>query len=228
MIREMPTTPVDDSEEGEGFLAGAEERRKIGELSDSYEGPGGPEFYPAQSTQTILDRLKTPRNPDEEVRVSESRVRVQGDLKHVNARIEELEALGAVRGKLEIPPEKGDTLEKLKEAREKLEEDAEHIELASKYNYTLGEFGDTSKFSSDDIKHISETGKKKDGTHLKDKHGNEIKSDMAKKLAHHYTTGGRGMTWGNAMEFRKIEEVADRVIGDITDAVKGVVGLEKD
>ena len=72
-----------------------------------------------------------------------------------------------------------------------------------------------------------ETGKRKDGEHLKDRHGNKIDSNVAKKLAHLYKTGGRRMTWGNAMDLREIREVADRVIGDITGAVKGVLGMEK-
>ncbi len=230
MIKETMSLPTEDSE-GEGQTVPGQERRKIGELPDSYEGPGGPEFYGAEDVDAFLNRLKAFRNPDEEVQVPEARETVEAQLRQVDDLYEKEkerdEALERTRQSLGTPHEKGSKLKELEDAKKKLEDDKEYIELASTYNHTLEEFGDTTKFSSDDIAHVMETGKRKDGTHLKDKHGNKIESHVAKKLAHHYKTGGRRMTWGNAMDLREICEVADRVIGDITGAVKGVLGMEK-
>ena len=208
-----------DKETPGGEGAEDQETRRIGPLSDYADL--GVEFYPKGDASSLLEKLKTPRNPDEDVKVSEARDSVKEHLGQVAKLIErekeKEKSLDEVRKDLALPYGEGETLKKLEEARKQLEEDARHIELASEYNETLDSFSD---LSSEERKHIAETGKTRKGEYLKDRHGKKIESDIAKELAHLYAEGGRRITWRMA---RKLGQVADRILHDIVSAVKGVL-----
>ncbi|MDO8620172.1 MAG: hypothetical protein Q7R64_02385 [bacterium] len=219
MIREaIPTSP-----EEEVIGEGNPEKRNIGPLSDYADL--GEEFYPAGDASALLEKLKAPRNPDAEVQVSEERETVEAQLKQVDKLIEKEKEkegpLATIRGELGSPHKAGDTLKKLEEAKEKLEEDQKHIERASEYNHTLEELHG---YSDEEREHIAKTGKKRDGTYLKDKHDQKVDSHLAKELAHLYQKGGRRMTWGAT---RRLGQVADQILKDVKGAIKGIFGLEK-
>ena len=219
MIREELPFFAENPKDDEGTLeVGGQERRRIGPLSDYADL--GEEFYPEGDASALLERLKDFRNPEEEINVSEERDTVKARLEQVNRLIEKEkkrdDSLGAVRQGLDAPHEKGGTLKELEKAKEQLEEDARHIELAATYNDTLDSFSD---FSHEEREHIEKTGKTRSGEHLHDKHGKRIESDVAKELAHLYSSGGRRMTWGAT---RRLSQVVDRVLHDVVSAVKGI------
>lgn len=219
MIREaMPSSAEGAQDDEETLVERSPEGRRIGPLSDYADL--GEEFYPEGDASVLLERLKHPRNPDEEIQVSKDRETVEAQLKQVGRLIEKEKeregALGAVRQRLGSPHEKGGKLKELEEAKEQLEEDAKHIELAATYNDTLDSFSD---LSHEEREHIEKTGKATNGKHLYDRHGEKIESDVAKELAHLYKSGGRRLTWGTT---RRIGQVADKILHDVVSAVKGV------
>lgn len=219
MIREsMPFSTEDTRDDEETPEEGGPDSRRIGPLSDYADL--GEEFYPKGDASALLERLRDFRNPEEEINVSEERDTVRARLEQVSRLIEKErekdDSLRVAREGLKTPHEKGSKLKELEEAKEQLEEDARHIELAATYNDTLDSFSD---LSHDEREHIARTGKTGKGKHLYDRHGKKIESDVAKELAHLYKSGGRRMTWGAT---RRLSQVADRILHDVVSAVKGI------
>lgn len=181
--------------------------------------PGEPEVDLA----ALLEQLDAARNPDEKIDVAAERERVGGRLEQVAKRIEKEkgknDALGAARQQLGVPHEGGETLKSLEEARDALEEEQRRIELAGEYNDVLGSF---SELSREDIAHIAETGKTIKGESVKNKHGREIRSGVAKELAHMYLSGGRHITWGRLGELWELEKMAEQILHDVASVAKGM------
>lgn len=197
------------------------ERAATGPLSDADDSETASEQ--ATDAKTFFERLQQvqkSRNPEDKVDVAVEREDADKRLRQVSELIEKekekTEKLGAVRQGLGVPHEDGGTLKKLEEARETLEEEQRHIELAGEYNDVLNSF---SELSREEIEHIVETGKTKKGESIRDKHGKEIHSDVAKELAHIHLNGGRHVTW-KALE--QLGKVVERILHDVVSAVKGM------
>lgn len=205
------------AQESDDDISGqSSERRATGPPSDAPDV----EIEHSVDVQTLLERLKAPRNPDKEVEVVSEREAARKKLEQVAKLIEKEkekeQPLGAVRQGLGIPHDGGETLKKLEEAKEKLEEEQRHIELASEYNDVLDSFSD---LSGEEVRHIAETGKTKKGGSIRNKYGKEIHSNLAKELAHMHSQGGRRVTW---REIRELGKVVDRILHDVVLAVKGM------
>ena len=187
--------------------------RRIGTLSDYYDDEkGGSQFY---------EDLKLTRNPEDKVDVAAELEENSDKYQHITKRIEKLEAkehpLGAARESLGIKHSDGEALSKLKEAKKELEEQRHEIELAGQFNEVLDGFGD---MSSEERAQIAKTGKNLKGESIRDTYGNKIRSDVVKELAHLYQKGGRHVTWG---QLKKLGKVAERILLDVTTAVKDTV-----
>ncbi len=215
---ESPKGPGD--EEGQE-LENAPNRR-IGPLSD-YAGLGE-EFY-SGNVEELLKQVEVSRNPEEKVNVTEGREKVGKNLQKIDDLIEKEKekdaALGGVRESLGVPHEGGATLQKLEEAKEHLEQESRDIELAGEFNDILESFDDPSHFSSEDIEHIARTGTKKDGSAIHDRHGKEVRGNIARELAHLYGKGGRHVTWGTT---KKLSEMVDKILDEmVISVVKGIL-----
>src|SRR3989338_8887723 len=121
-------------EEDDDMSPSTPERKATGPFAEIDED----EPAPAVNIKTLLEQLNAPRNPDEEVQVASQRERVNENLEHVTKLIEKEkeknERLDSVRQGLGVPHESGETLKNLEEAKEKLEEEQRHIELAGEFN----------------------------------------------------------------------------------------------
>lgn len=195
------------------------ERKATGPFADYPED----EPTPAINVKTLLEQLNTPRNPDEEVDVTSERESVSENLEHVTKLIEKekakSESLNAVRQDLGVPHESGEILKDLEETKEKLKEEQRDIELAGEWNDVLDSFSEPSEFSTEEIRHIAETGKTRKGESIRDKYGKEIHSNLAKELAAMHLRGGRRVTWKTML---KLGKVVDQILHDMASAVKGI------
>ncbi|MDO8593924.1 MAG: hypothetical protein Q7R93_00195 [bacterium] len=201
----------ESGESGADVVMSSERRIVKGPLADYDEESG--------DAKAFLDKLSVSRDPSREVDVEGDGDDIGKERKNLDVLIEKEKererALGDARGGLGIPHEKGDTLKKLEAAKEELEEDARHVELASEYNEVLDSFT-SKKISSEERDHIAKTGKMLDGTALK-MHGKEIHSDIAKELGSLHKAGGHRVTWGT---LKIIGKVVDRVLNDVVEAAK--------
>lgn len=209
----MRTKP--EESEDEDAQQRSPERTESGPFADAE--PGEQEVDMA----TLLERLNTTRNPDEKVDVAAERESVGERLEHVSQLIEKEKrkenTLGAIRQELQVPHETSDTLKQLEEARETLEKEQRHIELAGEWNEVLTSF---SELSPDEVKHIARTGRMKNGESVYDKKNRrELDSALARELAGMYVNGGRYVTWG---ALNTLRQVADAVLNDVVSAVKGI------
>lgn len=197
------------------------EPRKIGHMSDYFE-EGGPEFYPTdpKALAALLESVHAPRDERKEVDVPYERKRTASALEEVNRAIASEEkrdaSLGEVRESLKKPHEKGKELSKLEEAKEKLTEDAEKVELAAEYNDVLESLG---TLSDEDLEHIAKTGQTKEGKTLRNKKGKEVKRDAAKQLAALASSGATRLTWGAV---NKLYSLVDKVLDDLKEGAKTV------
>lgn len=169
--------------------------------------------------RALLEELHTARNPDEKIDVTAERESVGPRLEHVSQLIEKEKrkenTLGAVRQELQVPHEASDTLSQLEEARETLEEEQRHIELAGEWNEVLTSFSD---LSPEEVRHIAKTGRRMNGESVYQR-GKEIHSDLARELAGMYQKGGRYVTWG---ALNTLRQVADAILKDVVSAVKDI------
>lgn len=219
--------PIKHEESDDEMSPNGPERAATGPLSDAddIETASGP----ATDAKAFLERLQQvqeSRNPEDKVGVASEREGIDKRLEQVTTLIEkekeESVSLGAVRQDLGVPHESGETLKKLEEAKETLEEEKRHIELASEYNDVLDSF---SELSSEEIQHIAETGKTRKREAIRSKYGKEIHADIAKELAHMYKSGGRRVTW---REIQTLGKVVDRILHDMVSAVKGIFKRSKE
>lgn len=205
-----------EGQEDDDMLPPLPERKATGPFADYPED----EPAPAIDVKTLFEQLNAPRNPDEEVDVASEQERMSENLEHVTKLIEKEkekgEKLGAVRQDLGVPHEGGETLKNLEEAKEKLKEEQRHIELAGEWNDVLDSF---SELSTEEMRHIAETGKTRKGESIRSKYGKEIHSDLAKELAGMHLGGGRRVTWRTLL---KLEKVVDQILHDMVSAVKGI------
>ncbi len=194
------------------------ERRATGPFADVDDAESAPDQ--TIDIKTLLEQLNAPRSPDEEVQVASERENVDKRLEQVatlkEKEKEKDEKLGAVRQDLGVPHENGETLKELEEAEKRLKEEQRQLELAGEYNDVLDSFSD---LSTDEIRHIAETGKTKKGESIHNKYGKEIHSDVAKELARMHGKGGRRVTW---REIQELGKVVDRILHDVVSAVKGM------
>ena len=220
----VETLPIDKEEaEGDNVISekpfGGLERIPRGPLADFSEG----EVEAGLNAQAFLEQIEIPRDPNAPVDVKHEKESVGKKLEAVAALIakekEKDGALGNVRAELGVAHETGETLKDLEKAREELKAHERNIELAEKYNDVLDSFGDSSKFSREDIQSIAETGKTQKGKSVHDRHGKELHSDLAKELGHMYQNGGRQVTWGDLAQLGKI---VDKILHDVVSVVKGI------
>lgn len=207
----MRTTPEESEDENE--RPQNPERIATGPFADAEPGEQNADLT------TLLEQLNAARNPDEKIDVAAERERVGERLGRVTELIEKEKqkesALGAVREELQVPHEASAALSQLEEAKETLEEEQRHIELAEEWNEVLTSFSD---LSPEEIRHIAKTGRKLNGESVY-RHGKEIHSDLARELAGMYQKGGRHITWGTLNTLR---QVADAILKDVISAVKGI------
>src|SRR3989338_2017708 len=175
------------------------------------------------NAKAFLEQAEHPRDPNEQVDVEHDKESVGKKLATVTELIDKEKekdgALGNVRSELGVAHETGKTLKDLEKAKEKLKTDERNIELAREYNDVLDSFGDSAKFSRDDIRSIAETGKTKKGTTIRDKHGKELHSDLAKELGQMYQNGGRQITWG---ELAKLGKIVDKILHEAVSVIKRI------
>ncbi|KKW11710.1 MAG: hypothetical protein UY50_C0008G0036 [Parcubacteria group bacterium GW2011_GWA2_49_9] len=193
-----------------------QEKRAVGAFSD-FEDDGSLRY---SDTQTLLKKIQTPHDPDEEVLVSQELHGINADIGELDKRIarkkEEEAALGNARAKLGAPHEAGEELKELEAAREKLIEDKRNLEFADKHEPV---FDELSNLSESEREHVAQTGRTKDGRFFHDKDGKRVREDVAKELAESYIAGGGRLTWGS---LRKLGKVVERILKDITGVVKGI------
>jgi hypothetical protein len=199
------------------------ERVATGPLSDTPDTDETPRTFDARKFLEEIERLAESRNLDEAVEVDAEKANIGKKLEQVSTLVEKEKEkngrLSGVRQDLGVPHEDDGTLQKLQEAKEALEEEQRHIELAGEYNDTLESFGN---LSGEELRHIAETGMTSKGEKIRDKYGKEIHSDVARELASMYRGGKVHMTWGSLASLKKLEEVATRILHDVGAAVKGV------
>lgn len=212
----VEASPEDDS--GEEHTA---EQRKIGPLSD-YAEEGGPAYYPPDMS-AFLKQVEAARDPNEKIDVSAERERLGERLQTVSSLLakerENEGALSRVRGELGMSAAPAETVEKLEAAKASLEEQGEELNLAEKYNDVLNSF---SMLSREELEHIKQTGKRKDGHTVRTRGGEELGGEVVKHLAHLASSGMLRMTWG---ELEVLSEVVDAILHDVVGAVKGVLGI---
>ena len=212
-IESMRTEPKADDDD---VPLQSPERRATGPLSDAPDE--GVEL--GVDAKTLLEQVEAPRDPEGEVDVASEREHVGKKLEQVTKLIEKEkekeQSLGAVRQTLGVPHQGGETLKKLEEAEKTLKEEQRNIELASEYNDVLDSFSD---LSSEEVKHIAETGKTRKGESIRNKYKKEIHSDLAKELARMHGNGGRRVTW---RELQELGKVVDEILKKMVKAVKGI------
>lgn len=213
----MPTGPYADYDE-------ENPPSRFGMPAGPLSGSSESEDLSSIGVEEFLKKINISHDSSAEVDVVRDAQRVESRRERLEDLIEEEKrsehSLEQSRAGLGIPHTKGERLRDLEEAKEKLEEEQKHIELAGQFNDVLDDFGDTTKYSKADIKSIAKTGKTKDGKAVLDKNGHAIHSDIARELAHLYHSGGRKITWGKA---REIGKIVDRLLHDFVEIAKGVV-----
>lgn len=216
---QQPQEPLKQEPREEEELPVGAPKRPIGPLSDYFE-PGGPKFYPETTAEraALLEKIAAPRNPSEEVRVSEERGAIAERLAQVNELLEEQQRGEAPQaGEAEKKPAaQEETVEKLERAKEKLEREEKQLDLAEEFNDVLDDFA---RLSKEDLARIEQTGETKEGKAVRTKAGKELHRDIAKQLAYLSRGGIRRLTWGM---LDKLSQVVDAILRDIISAVKGV------
>ncbi len=214
VIESVPTNQNSEEQRAAESLQFGE--RPAGLFQDSSEN----EPWKVVDLDELLESLQAPKSPEKEVDVRKGgeqlRAQHQQITKLLEKEREREHSLQGTRAELGVPHENGETLKKLEEAKEQIEENQHEIELAGEFNDVLDSFGD---MSSEEREHIARTGKKKNGESIYDKNGKAIGGDLAKELAHLYGKGGRRVTW---RELQQLGKVAERLLKDAVSIIKGI------